>query len=55
MLNINVFKKKYDEQKGIHTDSKKRKESKEITKDKKKDDDIITIEEIDNFSIIDDD
>lgn len=55
MLNINVYKKKYDEQKDIHTDSKKRKVTKEVTKDQKKDDDIITIEEIDNFSIIDDD
>lgn len=55
MLNINRFKKKYDEQKEIHTDPKKRKVSKDVIKNQKKDDDSLTIEEIDNFSIIDDD
>lgn len=55
MLSINRFKKMYDEQKEIHTDPKKKKVSKEIVKDQKKDDDSLTIEEIDNFSIIDDD
>lgn len=53
MLNINQFKKKYDEQKDI---CQKPKETKVVKTPKQKDkDDIITMEDIDNYHILEND
>lgn len=50
MLNINSFKKRYDEQKGIGQKPKQEKPVKEVKNVKK--DDSLTYEEIDNYSIL---